>query len=115
MSLPRFFVYEYLKLYVQLGHLYKDLFVIHGSGVGGGGLVYANTHLIPPEAAFNENDWAGGKWKERLLPYYDIAKKMLGSTAAVQLGKTDYILKECADEMGRGETFYKVNVGVYFS
>ena len=107
---PKLFLYG-----IQCITLFRDLFVIHGSGVGGGSLVYANTHLIPPDKAFNKDDWTGGEWKYRLLPYYDMAQKMLGSTTAVQLGKTDYILKECADEMGRGETFYKVDVGIYFS
>ena len=107
---PKLFLYG-----IQCITLFRDLFVVHGSGVGGGSLVYANTHLIPPEEAFNENDWVGSQWKDKLMPYYSIAQKMLGSTTAVQLGKTDHILKECADEMGRGETFYKVDVGIYFS
>ena len=29
--------------------LLKDVFIVHGAGVGGGSLVYANTLLVPPD------------------------------------------------------------------
>ena len=107
---PKLFLYG-----IQCITLFRDLFVIHGSGVGGGSLVYANTHLIPPDNAFNDDGWIGGGWKERLKPYYDTAKMMLGTTRAPILGKSDHILKESANDMGKGDTFYNVDVGIYFS
>ena len=67
---PRLFLYG-----IQCITLFRDLFVIHGTGVGGGSLVYANTHLIPPDKAFDDEGWVGGGWKNRLLPYYDLARK----------------------------------------
>jgi cholesterol oxidase len=39
---------------------------------------------------------------------------MLGVTTSHQLGKTDEILREVAEEMGRGNTFYRTQVGVFF-
>ena len=107
---PKLFLYG-----IQCITLFRDLFVVHGSGVGGGSLVYANTHLIPPDKAFADKGWIGGGWKERLLPHYETAKKMLGTTRAPVLGKTDKILKQCADEMGRADSFYHVDVGIHFS
>ncbi len=107
---PRLFLYG-----IQCITLFRDLFVIHGSGVGGGSLVYANTHLVPLDKAFEDDGWVGGGWKERLRPYYNTARMMLGTTRAPVLGKSDYLLKEAAEEMGRGDTFYNVDVGVYFS
>jgi len=108
--LPKLFLYG-----IQCITLFRNLFVIHGSGVGGGSLVYANTHLIPPDEAFNDEDWGASDWKERLLPYYGLAKRMLGTTQARTFGKSDHILKDCADDMGKGDTFYNVDVGIYFS
>jgi cholesterol oxidase len=81
----------------------------------GGSLVYANTHLIPPDKAFDDEGWVGGGWKDRLQPYYNLARRMLGSTRSPVLGKSDHILKKSADEMGKGDTFYNVDVGIYFS
>ena len=107
---PKLFLYG-----IQCITLFRDLFVVHGSGVGGGSLVYANTHLIPPDKAFADSGWIGGGWKERLFPHYQTAKKMLGTTEAPVFGKTDHILKECADEMGKADSFYNVDVGIHFS
>ena len=37
--------------------LFKDVFVLSGSGVGGGSLVYANTLYRPPERFFESDQW----------------------------------------------------------
>ena len=115
-NIRKYIWFPHLFLYgIQCISLFRDLFVIHGAGVGGGSLVYANTHLIPPDEAFNHENWGREGWKNRLMPYYQLARKMLGTTPAKTLGKSDYILKESAEEMGKGETFYNVDVGIYFS
>jgi len=46
--------------------------------VGGGSLVYANTLLVPPDDAFEDQRWPGRGWKEKLAPFYEKAKFMLG-------------------------------------
>ncbi len=107
--LPRFFLYG-----IQCLTLLKDVFILHGAGVGGGSLVYANTHLVPPDKAFDDPRWPGGGWKEKLKPFYNLAQKMLGTVPAHANAETDKILKECAEEMGKGDSFQPVNVGVYF-
>ncbi len=94
--------------------LVKDAFFLHGAGVGGGSLVYANTLLVPPDAAFADERWVGQDWKKTLEPFYDLAKKMLGVVRSPIIVETDRMLKSVAEEMGRGDTFHHANVGVYF-
>ena len=107
--MPRFFLYG-----IQCLTLLKDVFILHGAGVGGGSLVYANTLLVPPDEAFENGKWPGKGWKERLAPFFDVAKKMLGATPAKYQGETDLLLKECAEFMGKDSTYHSVDVGVYF-
>jgi cholesterol oxidase len=94
--------------------LVKDAFFLHGAGVGGGSLVYANTLLVPPDEAFADARWVGQNWKAALAPHYATAKKMLGVVESPIVVETDRMLKDVADEMGRGHTFHKANVGVFF-
>ncbi len=107
--MPRLFLYG-----IQCLTLFKDVFILHGAGVGGGSLVYANTHLIPPDKAFEDTKWPDKYWKEKLTPFYELAQKMLGTVPSYGFGETDDILKECAEELGKAESFKKVNVGIFF-
>ncbi len=94
---------------------FKEVLVISGTGVGGGSLIYANTHIFPPDAFFNNAVWAKYKnWKEVLAPFYERARFMLGSTQVKKMHKEDEVLREIAQDMGRGDTFEMVDVGVYF-
>ncbi len=94
--------------------LVRDAFFLHGAGVGGGSLVYANTLLVPPDEAFADVKWVGQDWKAALAPHYETAKKMLGVTESAVVVETDRMLKEVAEEMGRGHTWKKADVAVYF-
>ena len=106
---PRLGLYGILQM-----TLVKDAFFLHGAGVGGGSLVYANTLLVPPDEAFADPRWVGQDWKSALAPHYATAKKMLGVTESQVVVETDRMLKEVADEMGRGHTWKKADVGVFF-
>jgi len=107
---PRLFCYG-----IQAITMLRDVFVLHGAGVGGGSLVYANTLLIPPDAIFEDPAWRDlGDWKRELAPHYQTARQMLGVTAAPFLGETDHLLREVAHEMGRGESFHPTEVAVFF-
>jgi cholesterol oxidase len=106
---PRFFLYG-----IQCITLLRNVFILHGAGVGGGSLVYANTLLVPPDEAFKDSRWVGGGWKQRLAPFYEIGKRMLGATPSPYMAETDRILKQSADSMGRGNTFKGVDVGIFF-
>ena len=101
---------------IQKLTFFKQVFIISGVGVGGGSLVYANTHMMPKESFYTNKIWAGIKdWKSTLQPYYERAKFMLGSTHYTREYEEDRILKEVAIEMGRGDTYGHVDyVGVYF-
>ncbi len=94
--------------------LMRDVFFLHGAGVGGGSLVYANTLIHPPAEAFSDPRWVGFDWQKTLAPHYEVAKRMLGAVESPFIVETDRILKEVADEMGRGHTFHKHTVGVFF-
>ncbi len=58
---------------------FKDVFVLHGSGVGGGSLGYANVLMQPTDELFDNPSWKDlADWKAILLPHYDTARRMLG-------------------------------------
>ncbi len=100
---------------IQQITLLRDVLVFHGAGVGGGSLVYANTLLVPPDPFFEDEKWRDlADWKQALAPHYATAKRMLGVTEAAHLAETDEHLRAVAQEMGRGETFHRTNVGVFF-
>lgn len=100
---------------IQKLTFFKEVFVLSGVGVGGGSLVYANTHMIPPDSFFNNSSWQKfGNWKNRLIPFYHLAQKMLGTIKNPTFNEEDQLLFELAKDMGREHTFDSVNVGVYF-
>jgi len=114
-NLRKFFWAPKLALYgFQAMTLLKDVFIFHGTGVGGGSLVYANNLLTPTDVVFNDPHWGSKGWKEKLTPYYKLAQKMLGATPSKVITKADKILKECASEIGKEDTFHVNDVGVYF-
>jgi cholesterol oxidase len=95
---------------------FKEVLVLSGAGVGGGSLVYANTHMIPKEAFWTNPIWCNIKnWKEVMAPYYERARFMLGSSKYQREFIEDKYLKDVADDMGRGDSYKPVDyVGVYF-
>ena len=107
--MPKFALYG-----IQAMTLLKDVFILHGTGVGGGSLVYANNLLIPPDKVFDDPRWGNPNMKDKLAPLYKLAQKMLGATPSKVITKADKILKECAEEIGKGDTFHVNDVGIYF-
>jgi cholesterol oxidase len=57
---------------------FEHMDAVVGAGLGGGSLIYANVFMIPPDEAFDDR-WPGSCKKTNLLPYYAIAKEVLGS------------------------------------
>ncbi len=93
----------------------RDVMILHGCGVGGGSLVYANTHLVPPDEVFQDPRWRLlGDWKVDLAPHYATAKRMMGVTTARCQTEADHLLHEIAQDMGRGETYHATDVAVFF-
>jgi cholesterol oxidase len=100
---------------IQRLTLLKNTFVMSGSGVGGGSLVYANTLYEPPDKFYADPQWAHiTDWKDELAPYYDQAKRMLGVVENPATTAADQVLKEVAEDMGIGHTYRRTPVGVYF-
>lgn len=97
--------------------LFKHLFVISGSGVGGGSLGYANTLYRPRDgsAFYRDSQWAGlADWNAELAPHYDTAEHMLGVTDFDGEGPADRLLKELGEELGVRDTYRTTRVGVFF-
>ncbi|WP_022666259.1 GMC family oxidoreductase [Desulfospira joergensenii] len=99
---------------IQRMSLLNDVFILGGAGVGGGSLNYANTLYIPPDKFFDRDTVKRLGGKKELLPFYSIAKKMLGAVENPVLGESDHLMRETAQEFGRAHTFCKTEVGVYF-
>ena len=87
-----------------------------GAGVGGGSHVYANTLYVPPKQFFDAPEWASiTDWADELAPHLDQATRMLGVVRYPYMPTdVDRVMQQVATEMGRGETFNKAPVGVYF-
>ncbi|HRJ76071.1 MAG TPA: GMC family oxidoreductase, partial [Anaerolineales bacterium] len=93
----------------------KGVMVLHGAGVGGGSLGYANVLEVPTEETFATPAWNQNiKWGEVLKTHYATAKKMLGVSRNPKLWQADLILKQMAEEVNMGHTFRATDVGSYF-
>jgi cholesterol oxidase len=94
--------------------IFRHALVVHGCGVGGGSIGYANTLLKPPAKAFQSGTWAKlADWSNELAPHFERASKMLGIIENRILGPSDHILQKTAEAMGVGATFYRTQVGVF--
>ncbi len=104
-----------LGLYgIQMLTLLRHVLVLHGGGVGGGSLVYANQLLVPPDEVFRRPGWGPGDWKARLAPFYAEARRMLGTNPSPQVGMADRLLREVGMEIRGEDTFHVGDVGVFF-
>ncbi|MBL7686392.1 MAG: GMC family oxidoreductase [Bdellovibrionaceae bacterium] len=91
------------------------LWLLHGKGVGGGSLVYANTLMQPRPAAFLTGAWPRSiDWEVELSPYFAKAKKMLGVTENPTFGAAELELRKLGEALGCADTFHATDVGVYF-
>jgi len=101
---------------IQQMTVLEHVVVLHGAGVGGGSLVYANTLVTPPEKVFRSASWPEGvDWAAALAPHYATARRMLGATPAPRTFEGDDLLREVVEEeTGRGATFRKHEVAIYF-
>ncbi len=94
---------------------FEHVTILHGVGVGGGSLVYANTLPLPKDAFFTSGSWASlADWKKELARHYATAKTMLGAAPNPTLTRGDRVLKEIAKEIGREEHFEPTEVAVFF-
>ncbi|MBT3390925.1 MAG: GMC family oxidoreductase [Chloroflexi bacterium] len=95
--------------------LLKGVMILHGRGVGGGSLGYANVLEIPPDDMFANPAWQHlADWKTILRPHYETAQKMLGVARNPKLSHADDVLQEISQERGTAATFRATDVGVFF-
>jgi cholesterol oxidase len=94
--------------------LLNGAFILAGSGVGGGSLNYANTLYVPPDVFFERPSVQRLGGKAELLPYYELAGRMLGLTPNPVETTQDVLMRETAAEIGRESTFRRTDVAVYF-
>ena len=100
---------------IQRIDLLNDCLILSGAGVGGGSLVYANTLYQPPAAFYDDPQWRDiTDWKTELAPYYDQATRMLGVITNPWHTPSDEVIRQVAEEMGKGDTFRYTPVGVLF-
>ena len=93
----------------------RHVTILHGVGVGGGSLVYANTLPRPKRPFFQSKSWAHlGDWEKELAPHYDTALAMLGATRYPGETEADRILKQIAADIGRPEHHHPTDVAVFF-
>src|SRR5579859_4492422 len=60
---------------------FRDVLALHGSGVGGGSLGYANVLMEPPDELFATAGWRQhADWRSLLQPHFATARRMLGVT-----------------------------------
>ena len=94
---------------------FRDVWVLHGAGVGGGSLGYANVLMEPSDALFDAPAWRHlADWKAVLAPHFATARRMLGVTPNPREWPADRVLRSIAEEMAMGHTFAPTTVGVFF-
>lgn len=93
----------------------NGVMVLHGAGVGGGSLGYANVLEVPTGETFATPAWnLPIKWGDVLAPHYAEARRMLGAARNPRLWKADELFREIAQERGMGDSFRATEVGAYF-
>jgi cholesterol oxidase len=115
-NLPKYLWMPRLRCFgIQCITLLKGVMVLHGTGVGGGSLVYANTLMKPKPEFFSDPAWpAGFNWEAELAPYYEIAGKMLGVVPNPAIFEGEEALYKIGEKMGVASTYHPTQVGVYF-
>ena len=94
---------------------FRSVFVLHGAGVGGGSLGYANVLMQPTDELFAHPSWKHlADWKALLLPHYDTARFMLGVDTNPCMWPADGTLREIAAELGTQDSFRPTTVGTFF-
>ncbi|PJF23387.1 MAG: hypothetical protein CUN56_01115, partial [Phototrophicales bacterium] len=95
--------------------LLNNVMALHGSGVGGGSLVYGNVLMEPEDKLFDAPGWRElNNWRQELRPHYETAKRMLGVTPNPRLTPADQVIQEIAAEYGGEASFRPTNVAVFF-
>jgi cholesterol oxidase len=94
---------------------FRDVLVLHGAGVGGGSLGYANVLMEPSDELFAAPAWHHlADWKRILRPHYATARRMLGVAPNPHKWPADIVLQQIARELDQEHTFQPTTVGAFF-
>jgi len=115
-NLPKYLWIPRLRCFgIQCITLLKGIMVLHGTGVGGGSLVYANTLMTPQSSFFQDPAWpAGTNWETEIASHYDVARKMLGVTSNPALFEGEEALQKLSERLGVSDSFHPTEVGIFF-
>jgi cholesterol oxidase len=93
---------------------FRHVTILHGCAVGGGSITYACTMLRPPDKVWDNGSWQGlDDWKSVMPQHFDTASRMLGVTTNRILGPADKLLRNVAESVGVGDTFYRTSVAIF--
>jgi cholesterol oxidase len=94
---------------------FRDVFVLHGAGVGGGSLGYAGVLQEPDDRLFAAPAWRHlADWKRVLRPHYDTARRMLGVAPNPRQWPADRVLRTITESFGTADTHRPTEVGMFF-
>jgi cholesterol oxidase len=94
---------------------FRNVVALHGVGVGGGSLGYANVLTAPDAQLFDAPAWRHlADWRTILEPHYATARRMLGVSTNPRMWPADRILQGVARDLGQEAHFAPTSVGVYF-
>jgi cholesterol oxidase len=115
-NLPKYLWLPALRLHGIFEMTFMNgLLALHGSGVGGGSLMYGNVLIEPDDRLFAASSWSHlNDWKTELRPHYATARNMLGVARNPRITPADEICKQIAESLGYGHTFEPLPVGVFF-
>jgi cholesterol oxidase len=89
--------------------------VVLSAGLGGGSLIYANVFMEPPDDVFDDR-WPANTKKAALVPYYGVAKEVLGSRPIPRDGDPrreivrTRLFEKVAKTIGRDSQLVDINV-----
>lgn len=113
-NLKKFIWAPFFRLFgIQQITLLNKIMILHGAGLGGGSLVYANTLMQPQDNIFEKNHWPE-KFLANYNLHYQTARKMLGVTTNKFLSAADEQIKSLGQKLNVAQTFHLTEVGVYF-
>ncbi len=115
-NIPKFIWAPAARCFGIMGiNLMDDIWILNGSGVGGGSLVYASTHIKPKRPFYQAEEWRDlADWETDLAPHFETASRMLGVNENPNLWPADIALRDIADDLGMGGTFTHTPVAIYF-
>ena len=98
----------------------EEVVSVQAAGYGGGSLVYANVHLRPPRAVFDDRWPRAYRGRALLDPYFDLAATMLEVRPATEHPKFATFskskeLEQVASKLGRKEHFFYPPIAVKFA